>query len=492
MKLEQLLQGVEYDLLQGTLSVDVRDVVYDSRKVQFGVAFVCIVGTTRDSHDYADEVVRHGASVLIIQHKLEEMPKDAVVVQVKNSRRAMALISCNLFDHPAKKMTMIGVTGTKGKTTTAHMIRSVLTAAGRTCGIIGTNGLAYKNTNRLLLNTTPESYELQKIFSEMLAAGCDSVVMEVSSQGLMMERVTGIHFNIGVFTNLYPDHIGGPGEHASFEEYRAWKGQLFRRCSIGVVNHDDKNCNALLAGHTCNLVTFGLHQEADFKASDTHLLRQPQFLGIGYHLSGRYTMDVKVNMPGEFSVYNSLAAIGVAKQLGIKDAAIQKGLEEASVKGRVEIVPVSSKFTILIDFAHNEAGTESLLSTLRTYNPGRLIVLFGCGGERSRLRRYGMGEVASKMADMLILTEDNNRFERVEDIIADIKIGVAQGRPDVPCVEIHDRQDAIHYALDHAKEGDLIAVIGKGHEMYRDKLGQKTPFNERSIIEEYAKQINLV
>lgn len=491
MKLEQLLEGVEHTLLQGDLSTDVRDIVYDSRKVQIGAAFVCIVGTTRDSHDYAADVVVNGASVLVIQHKLEEMPQGVTVVQVPSTRRAMALMSCNFFGNPAKKMTMIGVTGTKGKTTTAHMIRSVLLAAGRNCGIIGTNGVAYGQVAHTLINTTPESYELQKMFSEMLAAGCDSVVMEVSSQGLMMDRVTGIHYDVGVFTNLYPDHIGGPGEHASFEEYRAWKGQLFRRCEVGVVNQDDKNCNTLLAGHTCRLVSYGMRGAVDVKGEDMRLERGEKFLGISYRVSGKAAMDVKVNMPGEFTVYNSLAAIAVAGVLGLPQAAVLKGLEQLTVKGRVEIVPVSKKFTILIDFAHNEAGAESLLTTLRAYRPRRLVVLFGCGGDRSRLRRYGMGEVASKLADFLILTEDNNRFERVEDILADIKVGIAQGRPDVPYVEIPDRLDALHYALDHAQEGDLIAVIGKGHETYRDSMGKKTPFLERELIEEYAARSGL-
>ena len=491
MKLEQLLNGLDYTLVQGSLDIEVVDIAYDSRKVQPGWAFVCIVGTNRDSHDYAMDVAGQGASVLVIEHRLDEVPQGVTVVQVESSRRALALLSCNYFGRPAEKLITIGVTGTKGKTTTAHMIHSVMNAGGHKCGIIGTNGVAYPGVNRALVNTTPESYELQKMFSEMLAAGCDSVVMEVSSQGLMMDRVTGIHFKVGVFTNLYPDHIGGPGEHASFEEYRAWKGQLFRRCDVGVVNVDDKNCSTLLAGHTCKLVTYGMHREADFRASELHLLREENFLGIRFHVSGREDMDVKVNMPGEFSVYNSLAAIAVGRVLGVPHDAIHDGLMNISVKGRVELVPVSKDFTVLIDFAHNEAGAESLLTTLRAYEPKRLVVLFGCGGDRSRLRRYGMGEVASRKADFLILTEDNNRFESVDQIIKDIKIGIAQGNPDVPYVEIPDRLDALHYALDHAQKGDLIAVIGKGHETYRDRMGKKTPFLERELILEYAAQIGL-
>ena len=491
MKLAQLLEGLDYRLLQGSTETEVADIAYDSRKVKPGFAFICVVGTNRDSHDYAADVAAAGASVLVLPHKLDEMPAGVTVVQVQNSRHAMALMSCSLFGHPARRMTMIGVTGTKGKTTTAHMIRAALAAAGRRCGIIGTNGTAFGGENRQLVNTTPESYELQKLFSEMLAAGCDSVVMEVSSQGLMMSRVDGVHFDVGVFTNLYPDHIGGVGEHQSFEEYRAWKGQLFRRCDVGVVNLDDKNCNTLLAGHTCRLVSYAMRHTADFQGGGLQLEKGDNFLGISYQLAGPRPMQVKVNMPGEFSVYNSLAALAVGHVLGLDADALCRGLRQVSVKGRVELVPVSKNFTVLIDFAHNEAGTESLLRTLRAYGPRRLVVLFGCGGDRSRLRRYGMGEVASKLADFLILTEDNNRFESVQSILADIKIGIAQGRADVPFVEIHDRLEALHYALDHAQPGDLIAVIGKGHETYRDCQGKKTPFLERELLLEYAAQIGL-
>ena len=329
----------------------------------------------------------------------------------------------------------------------------------------------------------------KSLLRQLADAGCDACVMEVSSQGIMMDRVAGIHYDIGVFTNLSPDHIG-PGEHKTFEEYRSWKGQLFRRCDVGVVNIDDENTEALLEGHTCKLVTYGIHApKVDYRASEQYrLLRNKEMLGVEFTLTepDGHTLDVQVGMPGLFSIYNALATIGVGKVLGLADAPIHEGLKKALVKGRVELVPISHKFTILIDYAHNEAATESLIETLREYNPNRLVVVFGCGGNRSKLRRYGMGEVCAKLADFSILTEDNNRFEKVEDIIADIKTGMAKGNPDAKYVEIPDRLDALHYAIDHAQEGDLIAVIGKGHEAYRDREGVKTPFLERELIEEYA------
>ena len=493
MLLKQLLKNLDYTLVQGCLNTEVTDIYYDSRKVTPGGLFVCIVGTQRDSHDYAADVAAKGAAVLAIQHDLPAevlaaLP-DVTVVKFESTRYAMALLSTAYFGRPALEMTMVGVTGTKGKTTTTHMIKAVLEAAGHKVGMVGTNGVYYPGHHYDLNNTTPESYELQKILRQLADAGCDACVMEVSSQGIMMDRVAGIHYDIGVFTNLSPDHIG-PGEHSSFEEYRSWKGKLFQRCDVGVVNADDPNTEALLEGHTCKLVTYGIHApKVDYRASEQYrLLRNKEMLGVEFTLTepDGHTLDVQVGMPGLFSIYNALATIGVGKVLGLADAPIHEGLKKALVKGRVELVPISHKFTILIDYAHNEAATESLIETLREYNPNRLVVVFGCGGNRSKLRRYGMGEVCAKLADFSILTEDNNRFEKVEDIIADIKTGMAKGNPDAKYVEIPDRLDALHYAIDHAQEGDLIAVIGKGHEAYRDREGVKTPFLERELIEEYA------
>lgn len=500
MLLKQMVRGLDFALVQGSLDIDITNIYYDSRKVVTGGLFVCIVGTQRDSHEFAADVVQKGAAALVIQHPLPDEVLAALgsvtILQCANTRAAMALLSCVFFDWPARAMTMVGVTGTKGKTTTTHMIKAVLDAAGHKTGMIGTNGVSWPGHHHDLNNTTPESYELQKILRELADAGCDACVMEVSSQGLMMDRVAGIRYDVGVFTNLYPDHIG-PGEHASFEEYRAWKGELFKRCEVGVVNADDPNTEALLAGHTCRLITCGMADTspaADYRADRAYrLLRSKTMLGVAFQLTGPdgHRLEVQVGMPGLFSVYNALATIGVARALGIDDAPIHAGLQNAVVKGRVELVPVSHRFTILIDYAHNEAAAESLLKTLRAYRPHRLVVLFGCGGNRSRLRRFGMGEVCSRMADFCILTEDNNRYEAVEDILADIKQGIAKGRPDVPYVEIPDRLEALHYAIDHAQDGDLIAVIGKGHETYRDRQGVKTPFLERELIEEYAAEKGL-
>lgn len=490
MQLKELLNDMKYTVLQGSEQTEITDIVYDTRKIVPGCVFVCIVGTQRDSHDLAAQAVELGAAALVIDHTIP-MPKDVAVIQVDFTRLAMAKMSAAYFGYPAQKLTVVGVTGTKGKTTTTHMIKTILEADGRMVGLIGTNGITIGDQHIETANTTPESYELQKAFANMVKAGCDTVLMEVSSQGLMMERVGGILFDVGVFTNISPDHIG-PGEHPDFADYLHCKGLLFQRCKEGVVNMDDEHVSQLLEGHTCHITTFGFDFKADYHTENYELMQSKDFLGAKFHISGAENLDVCVNMPGKFSVYNALCAVATARVLKVSHQAIQGALERVTVKGRAEMVPISDDFTILIDYAHNELSMESLLNTLKAYHPKRMVCIFGCGGNRSKLRRYAMGECAAKMADFSVLTEDNNRFEKVEDIIADIKVGMAKGNPDAKYVEIHDRLDAIHYAIDHAEKGDLIALIGKGHESYRDRMGEKTPFLERELIEEYARQKGMI
>ncbi|MGN0983280.1 MAG: UDP-N-acetylmuramoyl-L-alanyl-D-glutamate--2,6-diaminopimelate ligase [Gemmiger sp.] len=493
MKLKYLLQGLDCRFLQGSAEQDVTDICYDTRCLTPGALFVCLAGTRQDSHALAAEAIRAGAAALAVEHALDPMPPGVAVLAFSSTRRAMAALSAAFFGHPARRLCMIGVTGTKGKTTTTHLIRAVLSNAGRRVGLIGTNGVYLPGQHQPLAHTTPESRDLQALLHRLVEAGCDTCVMEVSSQGLKMERVAGIGYDVGVFTNLSPDHIG-PGEHADFEEYRACKGRLFRQCRAGVVNADDENTEALLEGHTCSLLRYGFSPQAALRAEpDYQLLRTPTVLGVAFTMCTPQgtRRRLEVGMPGRFSIYNALAAAGTAQVLGIGEAAVAAGLRQAVVKGRTELVPVSQRFTVVIDYAHNEAAAENLLTTLRAYKPRRLVVVFGCGGNRSRLRRFGMGEVCARLADLCILTEDNSRFEPVEQILADIRTGVARVPYPAPCVEIPDRLEALHYALDHAQTGDLIAVIGKGHETYRDRNGVKTPFLERELMEQYAAQIGL-
>lgn len=319
----------------------------------------------------------------------------------------------------------------------------------------------------------------------MVDAGCDCVVMEVSSQGLMLHRTAGIPFEIGIFTNIQPDHIG-PAEHASFEEYMHWKGMLFKQCKIGIVNADDEHLEQVLEGHTCRIETFGFSLEADLRAENAHMVTRPGYLGIDYHVAGLMDMDVEIDIPGKFSVYNSLTAIAICRHFGVSKTDIIEALKKAKVKGRIEMVKVSDEFTLMIDYAHNAMSLESLLTTLREYHPKRLVCLFGCGGNRAKSRRYEMGEVSGRLADLTIITSDNPRFEKPEDIIADIETGIR--KTDGKYVRIPDRKEAIAYAIHHGEPGDVIVLAGKGHEDYQEIEGKKYPMDERVLIQEILEE----
>lgn len=463
----------------------------DSRRVTPGALFCCLPGRAVDGHDFAAEAVAAGAAAVLAVRPPPGVAADFPVFLTPDTRHTLAHLACRFYGWPSRRMTMIGVTGTKGKTTTAHLIAAILTAAGRTVGLVGTNGVRWPGCTRSLEHTTPESCELQALLREMADAGCDACVMEVSSQGLKKDRVTGIFYDVAVFTNLTPDHIA-PGEHTSFAEYRAWKAELFRRCKTGVLNRDDAAAPQLLARACCKPVYYGSTAEAAYHVvGPPRLLRSDTTLGVAFTLAAPAgTAEVTVHMPGRFTVYNALAAAAAAGALGVPLDRIAAGLRSAAVKGRVEVLPLARPYTVLIDYAHNEAAAQNLLTTLRDYAPTRLVVVFGCGGNRSRLRRYGMGEVCARLADVCLVTEDNSRSEAIGDILSDIRQGLARGakaNPDVVIQEIPDRLDALHYAVDQARPGDIIAIIGKGHETYRDRHGEKTPFDEREILMEYER-----
>ena len=480
-----LVQELEYELLQGNLDGEISELAYDTRKVTKDEIFVCIVGTAFDSHEKAAEVAAAGAKVLIVSKEVE-VPEDVTVIKVADTRYALALISAAYFDYPARTLKVIGITGTKGKTTTTFMIKSILENAGYKVGLIGTIETIIGETHIPANNTTPESYIVQEYFSRMLEAGCQVCVMEVSSQGLMMHRTAGIPFELGIFTNLAPDHIG-PNEHASFEEYAACKGMLFRQCKVGIANVDDENFDMVMKDHTCTLETIGFSEKADLRAGNVKLVGRPGYLGVTYDLTGLLNFPVEIDIPGKFSVYNSLVAIAVCRHFDIERENILEALKAAKAKGRIEQVKVSDDFMLMIDYAHNAMSLESLLSTLKEYHPERLVCLFGCGGNRSKLRRYEMGEVSGKMADLTIVTSDNPRFEEPQEIIDDIKIGLA--KTDGEYVEIIDRKEAIKYAIANGRPGDVIVLAGKGHETYQEIKGVKYPMDERVLIEEVLQEL---
>ena len=485
MRLQTLLERMEYTCPQGSADIEVTDLVYDSRKVAQGSVFVCIKGAVVDGHTFLPSVCKAGAAAVVVQDEVE-VPDGVTVIRVPDTRLALAELSAAYFGHPAEQLKTIGITGTKGKTTTTYMIKSILEHAGYRVGLIGTIETIIGETHIPAVNTTPESYVIQESFRKMVDAGIDVVVMEVSSQGLKLHRVGGFVFDIGIFTNLEPDHIG-PNEHASFEEYMECKGMLFKQCRLGIVNADDEHTEKLLAGHTCEIETYGLSEKADLRAADMELIKGKGYLGVKYHAKGLVDCPVEIHVPGRFSVYNSLTAIAVCHHFKVTTENIQSALRAAKVKGRIEIVKVSDDFTLMIDYAHNAMSLKSLLSTLQEYEPGRLVCLFGCGGNRSKLRRYEMGEVSGNMADLTIITSDNPRYEEPQAIIDDIKIGMS--KTDGKFVEIADRKEAIRYAIAHAKPGDVIVLAGKGHEDYQEICGVKHHMDERELIAEVVAEL---
>ena len=479
-KLDELLLNIPHEILQGSSDVCVTSIENDSRKVKDGSLFFCIRGAVTDGHKYAPDVAAKGASVIVAEEAVP-VPETVTVVKVPDSRRAMALIACAWFDHPSRKLKMVGVTGTKGKTTTTYMIRSILEGAGLKTGLIGTIETIIGDEVIPSEHTTPESVTVQSYLAKMADAGIEVCVMEVSSQALMLDRTAGIEFDLGIFTNIEPDHIG-PAEHESFEDYLECKSRLFRQCRTGILNFDDSHLEKILEGHTCEVETFGFGEGADLQAYNEHLFVGKGYLGVSYSLKGLLNMDVTVDIPGRFSVYNSMCAAAVCRHFGIEKDRITAALKQAKVKGRIELVKVSDEFTLMIDYAHNAMALESLLTTLKEYKPNRLVCLFGCGGNRSKLRRFEMGEVSGRLADLTIITSDNPRNEDPEAIMDDIVTGIS--KTDGKYVRISDRKDAIRYAIRNGQPGDIVVLAGKGHEDYQEIKGKKYPMDERVLISE--------
>ncbi len=479
MKLEQLLTRLNYTVVSGSTDREITDVIYDSRKVCQDCVFVCLVGANTNGHEYARAAAEAGAAALIVSEDVDV--QGVTIIRTENTRKALAFVSAEFFGNPADTLKTIGVTGTKGKTTTACMIRSILEKGGIKTGVIGTLGIQIGDRLIKTANTTPESYEIQKAMRMMLDEGCKCVVMEASSLGLKWHRTDGFFFDYGLFTNFSHDHIGGV-EHQDMEEYAACKAMLFRQCMTGLFNIDDPKAPYMMEQKTCRAETFGFSEQAELRAANEQLISRPGYLGVRFDVSGRLNMSVDVAIPGKFNVYNALAAIAVCLHFGVSEQNIFDGLNEVKVKGRVEPVKIPGHFTLLIDYAHNAVSMENILETLREYHPKRLVTMFGAGGNRPRDRRYEMGEISGKLSDLSVITEDNSRFEDVMDIIEDIKTGIH--RTDGKYVVIPDRTDAIRYCIENAQEGDIIVLAGKGHEDYQDKNGVKTHYDEREVIAE--------
>ena len=503
MKLCDWLQRLSYELVQGNTDMFVDEVIYDSRKARENSVFVCIKGSVRDSHDFIPDVLEKGCKILVVEQDVN-VPADVTVLKVENGRLALAELSAARFGYPAEKLTTIGITGTKGKTTTSYMIKTILEAAGKKTGLIGTNGAVIGEEKIPTANTTPESYVVQEFFAKMVEAGCECVVMEVSSQALMLHRVGGIQFDFGLFTNISPDHIG-PNEHASFEEYVFYKSKMLQVCHVGVANINMDHDEDVVEHAACQLYTYGLEADADFRGDKIHYANEHDFVGVEFQVHGDLSGHVRVGMPGRFNADNALAALSVCslalakhtdhietydEKIQLKTSTRKKilsALEEIRVDGRMEIAHVSEICSVIIDYAHNAMSMESLLATLRDYQPKRLVCVFGCGGNRAKDRRYSMGEIGGKMADLCVITADNPRFEKNEDIIKDIEIGLAKTTGEY--IVIPDRREAIFASIHNAKEGDMVAIIGKGHEDYQEIEGVRYHFKDREVVADAVKEM---
>lgn len=479
MKLKDLLEGLEYECLQGDDTCEISGVAYDTRKLTKGAAFVCIKGAKLDSHTLVGQALDNGASAFVVEEPVDV--GNATVIRVKDSRNALAFMAAAYFGHPARELTTIGVTGSKGKTTSTYMIKSILDAAGYKTGLIGSIGAMIGDKKEKTINTTPESYEIQRLFRQMVDAGCKYVVMEVSSQGLMLERTHGFTFDYAIFLNISRDHIS-PWEHKSLEEYLYCKSLLFSQCKVGIVNFDDPKHTEILKGHTCQVESFGFLPEADIRIADYQIDGRPGYMGISYRLEGEMNAGVHVGSPGKFSAYDSAAAAIVCSHLGIEEKVINDALNQVKIRGRVEAVDIDAPYTVILDFAHNGIGVENLIKAVREYQPNHVIAVFGSDGNRTKIRRADAGEILGKMADLTIVTSNSPRFESLEEINAEIKVGL--DRTDGKYEVIPDRRSAIKHAMAIAQPNDMILLIGKGHWDYEEINGVKYPFDERVVVSE--------
>ena len=476
MKLNDLLKEIEVLEYSADLEMEISNISYDSRSTQPGDLFVAMTGYATDGHTFIPKAMAAGAVAVLCERKPEgDMP----FVRVANSRRALAVLGANFFGHPADDMIMVGITGTNGKTSTTYLLKAILESVGAKVALIGTNqnmiGQEILPTER----TTPESFEVQKLFAQMRDAGCTHVVMETSSHALYLDRVYGVHYDVGVFTNLTQDHLDF---HETMEAYCDAKSILFDNCDTGVCNADDPWTERLLSKAECRKYFYGVKNDADLRAEEIELAADHiAFTAV----TKEERVSVRVNIPGGFMVYNTLDVLGAALALGISLERSAEALAKVpAVKGRVEVVPTPGKeYTVLIDYAHSPDGLENVLSSVKGFAKGRTIALFGCGGDRDRTKRPKMGAIAAKIADFVVVTTDNPRTEQPADIIADILPGMEDSK--TPYVVVEDRVEAIHWAMDHAQAGDVIVLCGKGHETYQEINHVKYHMDEREIVAEY-------
>ncbi len=476
MRLKELLKGIDYIRIEGVQDIGIEDLYYDSREVTPNSLFFCIKGLTVDGHDFAPQAVAKGAKVLVLERDVD-VDGDITKVFVPNSKTAMAYMAKNFYRNPTKDINFIGVTGTNGKTTVTYLVKSILEKAGQKVGLIGTISNMIGDRKMPSKFTTPESLELQKLLREMADENVDSVVMEVSSHSLALGRVEGCEYDIGVFTNLSQDHLDF---HANMEEYRDAKAKLFTQSKLAIINEDDKNGRWIKKRVPTKVFTYGIYKDADIYARELEITDR----GVAFHLhtpSG--SIPINLAIPGIFSIYNGLAAASICYNLGISLEIIAQGLQEVKgVDGRFELLDTGTDYSVILDYAHTPDGLENILTTAKEFAKGRIITLFGCGGDRDHGKRPIMGEIAGKYSDLCIITSDNPRSEDPMDIINDIVPGVEKTGCDYTIIE--NRREAIEYALAQAQKDDIVILAGKGHETYQILKDKTIPFDEKQIVAE--------
>lgn len=491
IKLDKLLAGYPCRILGNPAGIEIDAVEYDSRKAKSPeTLFFCMPGARMDGHDFAPALYDAGCRAFVVERELS-LPDDAVQIVVPHARESLAHLSARFYGNPADKLKLIGLTGTKGKTTTAILIREILCSCGIPCAYIGSNGILIGDRHYETVNTTPESRELHRYFAMMVEAGVTHCIMEVSSQALNNYRVCGLTFETAVYTNLAPDHIS-PTEHPTFDDYRDAKRKLFTRHGARniVYNKDDANYTCMIDGVQANLVSCGIAADADFRASDIRPYRDSTSLGIDFDVTfGGVKTGIRLRTPGEFSVYNGLEAIAVSVLCGLTVRQAADALRTISITGRFEIVDALPGITFIIDYAHNGFSLTHALEVLREYLPRRLICVFGCIGGRTQGRRKELAQASGSLADFTVITSDNPDNEDPDVIIEDVLTHFDKSKP---YTTITDREEAVRFTVRIAQEGDIVLFAGKGHETYQLVAGEKVPFSEKTIIIDEASRIPAV
>ena len=491
MELRRVLEGLKNIKVRGNLDLEISNIENNSKKVTPDSLFVAISGFDFDGHKFVGEAIENGATAVMLDMNADlkgiKIPAGVTVIIAEDTRYALAISACNFYGNPSRKFKLIGVTGTKGKTTTTYMIKAILEKQGYKVGLIGTTeNFIGEDSLGKSNRTTPESLELQRMFYKMAVQKMDYVVMEVSSQSLKLNRVAGCDFDIGVFTNLYKEHISEK-EHTDLEDYFESKKKLFTMCKKGFVNFDDfKGIKIVNTMKNCSFKTYAIDNSADYLAKDITITN----VSVDYKvkINGK-NERIKVNIPGRFSVYNSLAAIAVCEYLGVSTENIKEALESVKVSGRSELVQNKAELAIMIDYAHTAESLENILQAVKSYTKGKVICVFGCGGDRDKHKRPEMGEVAGRIADFSIITTDNPRTEEPEEIIKEIEEGIKKTKGKYKVIV--DRKEAIKEAIKMMNNRDIVVLAGKGHEPYQEINGVKYPFDERIIVNDIIKELNL-